>query len=43
MNIQTTPDIYTPSIDDQGNYIDHIPVIRNGIRCSCGAILQPTP
>jgi len=37
MNIQTTPDIYTPSIDDQGNYIDHIPVIRNGIRCSCGA------
>ena len=37
MDIATTPDIYTPSVDDNGNYIDRIPSIRNGIYCSCGA------
>lgn len=36
MDITTTPDTYTPSIDDAGNYIDHIPVIYNGLLCLCG-------
>ena len=36
MDIATTPDIYTPSVDDNGNYIDRIPLIHNGIYCSCG-------
>ena len=37
MDIALTPDIYTPSIDDNGNYIDNIPTIKNGITCDCGA------
>lgn len=37
MDIALTPDIYTPSIDDNGNYIDNIPIIKNGIICECGA------
>jgi hypothetical protein len=37
MSITLIPDIYTPSIDDDGNYIDRIPVINNGINCLCGA------
>jgi hypothetical protein len=36
MDITTTPDVYTPSVDDNGNYIDRIPLIHNGIYCSCG-------
>ena len=37
MDLSTTPDIYTPNVDDHGNYIDHIPIIKNGIYCPCGA------
>ena len=37
MDIATTPDVYCPSINDQGQYIDVIPPIINGIRCPCGA------
>lgn len=36
MDITTTPDTYTPGIDDAGNYIDHIPIIHNGLICLCG-------
>lgn len=36
MDITTTPDTYSPSIDDAGNYIDHIPIIYNGLLCLCG-------
>lgn len=36
MDITTTPDIYSPGIDDAGNYIDHIPIIHNGLLCLCG-------
>ena len=35
--VENTPDMYVPSIDDQGNYVDNIPVIRHGIYCQCGA------
>jgi hypothetical protein len=37
MNITLTPDTYTPSVDDAGNYIDTMPKIVNGIYCVCGA------
>lgn len=39
MDLIVEPDIYTPSIDDNGNYIDKVPSfnnIKNGIRCPCG-------
>jgi hypothetical protein len=36
MDTAITPDTYTPGLDDQGNYIDVIPVIRHGIKCLCG-------
>lgn len=40
MELVTEPDIYTPSIDNMGNYIDKIPSFTNlkhGIRCPCGS------
>ena len=39
MELATTPDLYAPSIDDTGNYIDVAPpthTIRNGLMCPCG-------
>ena len=40
MELITEPDIYIPSIDENGNYIDKTPSfnnLKNGIRCPCGA------
>ena len=40
MDLVTEPDIYSPSISDNGNYIDKIPSfnnLKNGLRCPCGA------
>jgi len=40
MELITETDIYTPSIDDMGNYIDKVPsfnTCRKGLRCPCGA------
>lgn len=37
MELAIEAELYVPSIDDNGNYIDNIPPIRNGIRCSCGS------
>jgi len=40
MDLVVEPDIYTPSIDDTGNYIDKIPSFnytKNGLRCPCGS------
>jgi len=37
MDLTVTPDTYTPSIDNFGNYIDHIPPIKNGLFCPCGS------
>ena len=39
MDLIVESDIYSPSIDDNGNYIDKIPSftnIKNGLRCPCG-------
>lgn len=36
MDITITPDTYTPSVDEKGNYIDNIPLIKNGLYCPCG-------
>jgi len=40
MDLIVEADIYAPSMDDKGNYIDKIPSfnnLKNGLRCSCGA------
>jgi hypothetical protein len=37
MDISLTPDIYTPSVDETGNYIDNIPPIHHGLKCPCGS------
>ena len=39
MELITEPDIYAPSIDEIGNYIDKVPsflIIKHGVRCTCG-------
>lgn len=35
--VTVTPDTYTPSVDETGNYIDNIPIIKHGIYCLCGS------
>jgi hypothetical protein len=40
MELVTEPDVYSPSIDENGNYIDRIPsfnIIKKGLLCPCGA------
>jgi hypothetical protein len=40
MELVVEPDIYQPSIDDNGNYIDQIPsfqYIKKGLTCPCGS------
>jgi hypothetical protein len=40
MDLIHEPDIYSPNVDDSGNYIDSIPpfhIIKKGIRCPCGS------
>lgn len=37
MEITLTPDTYTPSVDNLGNYIDNTPIIKHGIICPCGS------
>ena len=40
MELVVQPDVYAPSIDDNGNYIDNIPsfnIIKKGINCPCGS------
>ena len=40
MELVTEPDLYSPSIDDIGNYVDKIPSfnnIKHGLRCPCGS------
>lgn len=39
MDLALEPDIYSPNIDDKGNYVDKIPSfanIKTGLRCPCG-------
>jgi hypothetical protein len=35
MDIALTPDTYTPSVDNNGNYVDNVPIIQNGMHCPC--------
>jgi hypothetical protein len=40
MELVTEPDLYTPCIDNDGNYVDKIPsfhTIKKGLFCPCGA------
>jgi hypothetical protein len=40
MELVVEPDIYSPCIDDKGNYIDRIPsfnIIKKGLLCPCGS------
>ena len=37
MELVTEPDIYTPSVNVSGNYIDVIPSFTKGLRCPCGS------
>ena len=40
MELVVEPDIYSPSIDENGNYIDKIPsfhIIKKGLYCHCGS------
>jgi len=40
MDLITESDVYSPSISDNGNYINKIPSfnnIKNGLRCPCGS------
>ena len=39
MDLIVEPDIYSPSVDNNGNYINKIPSftnLKNGLRCPCG-------
>ena len=39
MALVTEPDIYAPSIDEMGNYIDQTPsfnILKHGLYCPCG-------
>ena len=40
MELIAEPDIYSPSIDEKGNYVDKAPslhIIKKGLMCPCGA------
>jgi hypothetical protein len=40
MELVVEPDIYSPSIDEMGNYIDKMPsfnIIKKGLLCPCGS------
>ena len=40
MELIAEPDIYSPNIDEHGNYIDKVPqfhIIKKGVSCPCGS------
>ena len=37
MELNLTPDTYTPSVNNEGQYIDSIPIIKHGLYCLCGS------
>ena len=37
MDIIITPDTYCPNVNEEGSYVDKIPIIKHGIYCVCGA------
>jgi len=37
MELTLEPELYRPSVDELGNYIDKIPCITRGIKCPCNS------
>ena len=37
MELTIEPELYMPSIDSLGNYVDKIPSCKNGLTCPCGS------
>jgi hypothetical protein len=40
MELIVEPDVYSPGMDEKGNYVDRIPSfnnLKNGLRCPCGS------
>jgi hypothetical protein len=37
MELVTEAELYSPGIDEHGNYIDTIPPFSHGLRCPCGS------
>jgi hypothetical protein len=37
MELSLEPDMYSPSIDEMGNYVDKIPSFKHGLYCPCGS------
>ena len=37
MEMTIIPDTYMPSVNDDGAYVDNIPIIKNGMYCLCGS------
>ena len=37
MDVSITPDTYCPIVNEEGSYVDKIPLIKHGIYCVCGA------
>lgn len=37
MELTLEAELYSPSVDELGNYIDKIPCITRGIKCPCGS------
>ena len=37
MELTLTPETYMPCVDDNGSYIDNIPIIKHGLFCPCGS------
>ena len=37
MELVVEPDIYMPSVDELGNYVDKCPTFKKGLMCPCGS------
>jgi len=37
MDVAITPDTYSPSVNDRGDYVDYVPSIMHGIYCPCNS------
>jgi hypothetical protein len=37
MALTIEPEVYAPSLDEQGNFFDKVPSTQNPLRCPCGS------
>lgn len=37
MDVAVTPDTYSPSVNERGDYVDYVPSIIHGIYCPCNS------